>query len=284
MKGVPCRFHAPATILQNPPPVSIRARPMTTTRRSILRCLRRVLCRAVPTMLGGALWAQGPDTPAAARLPFTVGEHLVYQGKWSFISLGTAESTIQALDTVRGHEVFRVQFLVKASRLRISVNDSYTSWFDSRTLSSYRYEQHIRDPTYNVDRDYEIFPDRESFVQNKKDTSASVAHPLDDGSFLYFIRTVPLEVGKSYEFHQYFKADRNPVILKVVRRDTIDVPAGRFPCLVIQPTIISGGLFSEGGHAEVWISDDSRRLIVQLKSGLRIGTLNLYLKSIEGPR
>jgi hypothetical protein len=261
---------------------SIRIRMASPIAPSRVRRLPRALwgCAA---LIGASLGAQNPEPPAAPRLPFAVGERLEYQGKYTWISLGTAVATIEALDTVRGHEVFRVGFTIKAGKLGINVNDLYTSWFDSHTLSSYRYEQHIHDPGYSADRNYEIFPDRALYVL-KGDTSASVSNPLDDGSFIYFIRTIPLEIGQTYKFNQYFMADRNPVILKVERRDTIDVPAGRFACIVIRPTIISKGLFSEGGHAEVWVTDDDRRIIVQMRSSLKIGSLNMYLKSIEIPK
>ena len=79
-------------------------------------------------------------------------------------------------------------------------------------------------------------------------------------------------------FSDYFRADRNPVNLKVVRKDTIEVPAGKFVALVIQPRFDSK-LFSEGGHAEVWLSDDENRIMLQMKSKLSFGSLNLYLKS-----
>jgi hypothetical protein len=47
---------------------------------------------------------------------------------------------------------------------------------------------------------------------------------------------------------------------------------------VIQPVIKSKGIFSEKGHAEMWLTDDSRRLLVQMKTDLSIGSLNLYLR------
>jgi hypothetical protein len=48
---------------------------------------------------------------------------------------------------------------------------------------------------------------------------------------------------------------------------------------VIQPIIKSRGIFSEGGEAELWITDDDKRIMVQMKSKLKIGSLNLYLRS-----
>jgi hypothetical protein len=51
--------------------------------------------------------------------------------------------------------------------------------------------------------------------------------------------------------------------------------------VVVQPTIKTKGIFGEGGRAEVWISDDADRIVVQMKSSLSFGSLNLYLKGRE---
>ena len=103
---------------------------------------------------------------------------------------------------------------------------------------------------------------------------------VDDGSFLYFLRTVPLEVGRTYEFNNYFRPDRNPVTIRVLRREQVRVPAGTFNAIVVQPTVKTrSGIFGESGRAEVWLSDDDERVVLQLQSRLAIGSLNMYLKS-----
>ena len=58
-------------------------------------------------------------------------------------------------------------------------------------------------------------------------------------------------------------------------------PAGKFDCVVLQPVIKTTGIFSENGNAEVWLSDDSRHVLVQLKSKLSFGSINLYLRSYK---
>ncbi|HET9452793.1 MAG TPA: DUF3108 domain-containing protein, partial [Gemmatimonadaceae bacterium] len=103
-------------------------------------------------------------------------------------------------------------------------------------------------------------------------------------SFLYWMRTIPLEVGETYTFDRYFRPDRNPVRIHVLRRERIRVPAGEFNAIVVQPTIRTRGIFSEGGHAEIWFADDSTRRILQMKSRLAFGSLNLYLTAVSGER
>jgi len=139
-------------------------------------------------------------------------------------------------------------------------------------------------------KQYEIFPERAVYIEktakgdNSTKEQVSVDQPLDDGSFLYFIRTVPLEVGQTYTFHRYFRPDRNPVTIKVLRKERVKVPAGQFDAIVIQPIIKTKGIFSEEGEALVWLMDDPSRIMLQMKSKLKIGSINLYLKSYRpGP-
>jgi hypothetical protein len=131
------------------------------------------------------------------------------------------------------------------------------------------------------ERRFEIMPDRGILLEEGKPQSTTVEAPLDDGAFLYFVRTIPLEVGQTYEFNRYFRPDRNPVTIRVLRREHIKVPAGEFDAIVVQPIIKTKGIFSEGGRAEVWLSDDADRIMLQMKSKLPFGSLNMYLRSYE---
>jgi hypothetical protein len=68
--------------------------------------------------------------------------------------------------------------------------------------------------------------------------------------------------------------------LIVLKKETIKVPAGKYPTIVVQPIIKTRrGIFSEGGHARIWISDDPSRTIVQLKTDLKIGSVTMKLKT-----
>jgi hypothetical protein len=131
---------------------------------------------------------------------------------------------------------------------------------------------------------YEIYPDSGYYRQEGVDSILPTSpHPLDDAAFFYFVRTVPLEVGERYVFERYFRPDRNPVVLEVLARDTLDTPAGRFPTLVIKPTIQGRGILAEAQEPRMWVTDDERRLMVQLKSTfLSIATITLRLREIAG--
>ncbi len=223
--------------------------------------------------------SNGIAAPGRVIVPFAAGEQLVYDAKFGAIKVGTARMQVEGIQTLRGRESWHTMFGVSGGTFFYRINDSYESWFDTRTFASLRHIQDVDQGSYERKRTFEIFPDRRVYTENDSEERESVAEPLDDGSFLYFIRTIPFSVGQTYTFNRYFRPDRNPVTVQVLRRERVKVPAGTFDCVVIRPIIKSRGIFSEGGRAEIWISDDDRRIMVQLKSQLKIGSLNLYLKS-----
>jgi uncharacterized protein DUF3108 len=223
-----------------------------------------------------------PSTIKRAKVPFGPGERMEYDVKFGALRVGNAHMEVVGLDNVRGRPVWHTAFWVQGGNFLYRVNDVYESWMDAETLSSLRFVQELEEGGKDIERRFEIYPERAVFIQTSKKPpkeEKSVSLPLDDGSFLYFIRTIPLEVGQTYDFNRYFRPDRNPVRIRVLRKERVRVPAGTFDAIVIQPVIKTKGIFSENGHAEIWLTDDERHVMVQLKSKLSFGSLNLYLKS-----
>ena len=222
-----------------------------------------------------------------AKVPFAVGEKLEYDVKFGFVKVGNAHMEVVGLDNLRGRAVWHTAFYVRGGNFMYRVNDVYESWMDAETLSSLRFVQELEEGGKEIERRFEIYPERSIFIQTSKKPQKeepSVSEPLDDGSFLYFLRTIPLEVGKTYDFNRYFRPDRNPVRIRVLRKERVKVPAGTYDAIVVQPVIKTKGIFSENGHAEVWLSDDDRHIMLQLKSKLSFGSLNLYLnKYVPSP-
>lgn len=220
-------------------------------------------------------------TPPPVARPFSVGERLIYSVKVGPFGKGSAVAEIQNVDTVRGRVVYHSIFTMRGSLLFFKVNDFYESWFDPNTLVSVRYHQNIDQGSYERLRKYEIFPERGVYLDPARGEIPTVEMPLDDGAFLYFLRTIPLEVGQTYTFDRYFKPDRNPVRITVARRERIRVPAGEFDAVVLQPKIKAKGIFAETANAEVWIADDDSRMMLMMKTKLPFGAVHFQLRSRE---
>ncbi len=212
-------------------------------------------------------------------VPFSIGERLEYDVKFGVLKVGSGKMEVLGIETIRGREAWHTAFTVKGGTFFYKVNDRLESWIDTETFASLRHVQDLQEGKRDRERRFEIYPDRLVYTENDGPELPTARDPLDDASFLYFIRTVPLSVGQTYDFPRYFRPDRNPVRVRVLRKESVKVPAGRFDAIVIQPIIKSKGIFSENGQAEIWLSDDDRRIMLQMKSNLSFGTLNLYLKS-----
>jgi hypothetical protein len=261
-----------------------------TIRAEGVRGVRGV--RGVPPIAGDSAGCAPNETyvsvPAAtvapSPLPFAVGERLRYNVSFGVIHVGTGEMWLAARDTTRGVATWRALFATSGGYFKLSAHDTSTSWFDSVSFESHRFVEHLHDPGYHANRDTRIYPDRRVYKKNDEPEEPSVAGPLDNVSLVYFVRTLPLEPHQCNVFHRYFKPDGNPIVIHVLRREEIKVPAGKFKAIVVRPEITTSGIFSKGGRAELWFSDDSARIVLQLKSRvpkLPLGSLSLYLTRIE---
>lgn len=249
-----------------------------------MRRLTLVMCAlAMPAAAQDSVVAAPPHVVPAIRVraavPFSAGERADYSVKYGPFSVGSGAMEVLGLDTVRGFQAWHTIFRIRGGIPGFRVNDRMESWMDASTLASLRHRQELSEGSRERERQFEIFPENGTYTEDGGEHRPTVALPLDDGSFLYFLRTIPLEIGKEYSFDRYFRPDRNPVRIQVLRRETIRVPAGTFETVVIRPIINARGVFSENGRAEVWLTDDSRRIMVQMKSHLKFGSLSLYLKS-----
>lgn len=220
-------------------------------------------------------------TVNAAPVPYMVGEELTYRATFGGIPAGTARMRVESVEIVRGRPAYHVVFLVDGGIPFFRVHDRYESWIDIETLSSLRHRQQIAEGRYHRTTLYEIYPDREQYQKEGDSLRASVANPLDDGSFIYAVRTAGIKVGETRRDDRYFRPDKNPVVLTGLRQDTVSVGAGTFATTVVRPTIRTSGLFSDDGQAQVWFTDDESRYPVQVKAKFAKFSLTLSLQSVK---
>ena len=217
------------------------------------------------------------------KVPFGPGEDLTYQVKLGVFSVGEGHMQILGLDSVRGELTYRASLRIDGGVPLYRVHDDFQSWFSVQDLVSRRFIKDQREGGYRAYRHYEFFPEEKRFERRdvEKAQDMPTDQPLDDVSFLYFARSLPLVVGEEYRFDRYFNEGGNPVVLRVLRIETIEVPAGRFETIVVRPIIQTRGLFSQGGEAELYFTNDERRLLVHMKSKVPlVGSLTLHLKNI----
>lgn len=249
--------------------------------RIAARQATRVVIAAL--LIAGSVHAQSATASSGtsiAPVPFAVGEELVFRATFGVLHAGTARMRVENIETIRGRRAYHLLFTIDGGIPFFRVHDKYESWIDVQTLSSLRHKQQISEGRYHRNTTYEIFPERAEFQKDDETPQPSVSDPLDDGSFIYAVRIAGIRVGETRRDDRYFRPDRNPVVLTGVREDTVTVGAGTFATTVVRPTIKTGGIFSENGDAQVWFTNDERRLPVQLKTHFSKFTLTLNLQTV----
>ena len=221
--------------------------------------------------------------PPAVAVPFTVGERLVYGARYGPFSVGTATMRVAGIDTIRGVEAVHFVFLIDGGALWYHIHQNLESWVGRHDFRSRRFLNQTEEKGKTWERKFEIYPDSGFYREAGRDTTAAtVPDPLDDAAFLYWIRTVPLEIGKRYEYRRYFRPERNPVIVDVLKRERVGVAGKKWDAIVVRPRIPNGGgIFAEKADARMWLSDDSLRIMLALQSKFSFGQVTLKLKEIS---
>lgn len=242
----------------------------------------------LPALLGAPAMPEQRAAPTAAETrthPFRPGESATYRASWGiFGGAGSATITLSP-DTLRDRRLLHAALAVRGGIPGARIDERLESWIDSATLASHRYAQRTRYPRFSRDRVREFDPAGRRWTghTNGRDESGELptGRPLDEIAFLFVARTLDLTVGQAHTLSDYWRADGNPVVLEVVRREQVRVPAGTFNTVVVRPIIRTSSLFAEGAEAEVYISESPTREIVMLRAKLSIATLTLRLESYD---
>jgi hypothetical protein len=224
--------------------------------------------------------AAGKVAPPPPSYPFGVGERFEYTAKLGLLSLGSASIQVVDIDTVRGRPAWYFRFGLSGGGAIFKINSTLESWTSVEDFHSLRFRRDSKENSKRYFREYDIFADSGYYRQSQATaTTPTTAEPLDDASLLYFIRITPLVVGRSYRLARHFMPEVNPIVVTVLKRESIELPDGSsVPALVLNPVVgKESGLFSKRADARIWITDDARRIPVQIRSRQPWGTITLRL-------
>jgi hypothetical protein len=227
--------------------------------------------------------------PAAARqaAPFAPGEELIFRASISpFGRVGTAVMRISGPETLRGEALHLMSFDFDGRFGPARLEDRTRSWIDLRTLAAHRYTKVERSPFASHREEVDIFPAEGRWLADDGTVgSVPTRAPLDELSFLYYVRTLPLEVGAEHVVQRHFDAARNPVRIRVVRQERIRVPAGEFETMLVEMRVSDPRRFRSDVVIRINVSDDVARLPVRIASSIPgAATVTFALEAGSGAR
>lgn len=221
--------------------------------------------------------AQSHDT-----LPFTVGERLIYHVRMPQVhATGRGTMWIEGPVDVRGTPTYLLRFDMKAGVGPFQGTDRTHSWLDRDRLISLRYARQERYPFARHREEVELYPTERRWDASDGGSGASATDaPLDELSFLYFLRTLSLGRDTTIEFHRHFDAERNPTTVRTIGRETLATGGGVFKTIVVEMRVRDPRRYKGEGVIRIHITDDRCRLPVRIESTMPVfGTTVLTLES-----
>ena len=212
--------------------------------------------------------------------PITVGERLEFKLKYGILAAGNSHMEVAALDTVHGHITYRIENRTRSSGLVdafYKVRDRMTSWIDTSSLATIRFEKKLREGDYR--KDYSVWFDYEKMKAYSSDDTLDIDTKMHDVlSLFYYIRSVDLSVGDTLKMKTYDNDKISPFYLHVDEASRKEVAAGTYMCLTLIPFSESGSLFKYEGEGQMWVTDDQHKMLVYVKSKASFGSIILELE------
>ena len=242
--------------------------PVSLTLRSVLLW---ALCLA-PVV---APWER---SSAAEATPFQPGEVLQFALKWEFVTGGRA--VMEVRQDPADSTAWQIQsraWSVGIVDVFYTVRDTLLSVIDRDTLWPRRYVKRQHEGSYHRDSTY-VFDQERRVVFNGRTEIACSTRVHDILSSLYRFRTLTMEPGLVHQINVYEGGKYYPLEAHVLRREPIDVAAGSFDCVVVEPVLRSDAIFKQRGRIWIWFTDDERRIPVLMKSEVVVGEIAAELE------
>ena len=224
--------------------------------------------------------------PQDNPLPFAIGERITYRVSVARLgNVGQGSMWIEGPVEIRGVSTYLLRFDFKAGKGPVTAIDRTSSWLDPHRMAAQRYFKHEKHVLSHRDERVEIFPATRKWASSDGTTGLSPTDaPLDELSFMYFIRTLPLAEDAVYRFNRHFDAARSPTSVTVIRREVVSTKAGRFSTILVELKVKDPRRYKGDGVIRINLTDDSMRMPVRIESAMPVvGTAVMTLESFSNP-
>lgn len=218
---------------------------------------------------------------------FKEGEKLTFDINYGFITAGVATMSIPRIKRISGRNAYYVTFEVNSVpsfNWLYKVRDRYETYIDVEGIFPWRFEQHIREGGYV--RDFAAFFDQRRGIAKTSNGEYKIPQYANDIlSAFYYTRTLDfsgMKEGDKFHLQNFFKDKVYDLDVVFRGRETVEVPAGKFDCIIIEPLVKEGGLFKHDGDIIIWLTDDNLKVPVKVRTKIIIGYVEAMLTSYQG--
>ena len=214
---------------------------------------------------------------------FKAGEKLVFSVSWSdIVKAGTATLSVPGVKVFNGHKVYHI-VSTASSGPQVSAffytRDRIDVYLDAVNYTIWKSEKHLVEGTYKNDEVIYFNPPNRTATRGVA-TMRTLPEPRDALGGFYYVRSLDLTVGSEITLNYADGKISKPIVIKVLRKEQVTVPAGTFDTIVIEPVLDeTEGIFKQEGRIWIWVTDDENKMPVILKSKIAIGNVEVKLES-----
>jgi Protein of unknown function (DUF3108) len=231
---------------------------------------------------------------AAAPVALPIHETLDYTVEWRLVTAGKAR-LVWGATPHHSNPGWQADLHMESTGLvskLFKVDNNYVSTLESDLCSSGSY---LKAEEGNRHKETSITFNREAhkaeYLEKDLDKKAVVnAHEIDIPACvhdvlgaLYTLRTLNLPPGQSTQLP--ISDGKRSVMARIEaqQREDIKTPAGSFKTIRYEAFLFNDVLYRRYGHLHFWLTDDARKLPVQIRVRLQftIGTITLQLEKEE---
>jgi len=224
------------------------------------------------------------DTVAAPPRPFKTGESLRFAVQYGFIHAGTAWLEVPEVVEWHGRPAWRLVARAESNGFfdkMYKVRNRIESVWDQEERFSWRYFEDRHEGGYTAN-DTILFEPDSMQMRYKNGMTYPVPGPVQDAlSSFYMTRFHELPIGGQITFDYHASRKTKPMEVRILGREKVKTPAGKFSCIVIEPMLKAGGIFKNKGRLVIWLTDDERRMPVLMKSKVMIGSIKVVLQEVK---
>lgn len=218
---------------------------------------------------------------------FRVGEKLTFDVKYGFVTAGIASFEIPKIKKISGRNAYHVTFEVNTVPTFdnfFKVRDRYETYIDVEGIFPWRFEQHIREGKFS--RDFSAFFDQRKGLAKTSGGQFDIPIYVNDiVSAFFYARTLDysnLKVDDRIPLKNFYKDKVYDLDVVYHGKETIEVEAGTFDCIIVEPLVQEGGLFKNEGSIMIWLTDDDAKIPVRVKTKVVVGSINSDLTGYSG--
>jgi hypothetical protein len=200
-------------------------------------------------------------------LPFAVGEKLEYTARAPHGLKGKATMWIEGPTAVRGVETMVLRFDFSTKVGFVTISDRTTSWLDPLHMAAMRFDKReVRFLARHTEH-VELEPATREWTEADGRTGQSpTSQPLDELSFIYWLRTVTLAPGETMTLERHFDPARNPTVIRSLGKGQVETPLGTFATQEVEMRVRDTRNYKGEGIIRFSFSDDACRRPVRIQS------------------